>query len=172
MATPAPLPPPEHTKHQGLSTECRDKTSPVWDMSQERAFNEQLLNQRFSFFVVFFGLCIAGALNAKSQLHFQLVLSIGAVVTFLFALVLNRTQKKVDLVIEDLFTDATHPITIIENKCGPGSKRKILGHHIPVLCCGLLFVGALFAWTGCLRYASGTSAPQAGVESHGPSSHQ
>ena len=28
----------------------RDRLSPVWDMSQEKALTETLLNQRFSFF--------------------------------------------------------------------------------------------------------------------------
>ena len=35
-----------------------------WDMSQERAFLENLLSQRFNFFLVFFSLVVAGVLAA------------------------------------------------------------------------------------------------------------
>jgi hypothetical protein len=148
------------TKHVGLPASERDKLSPVWDMSQERAFNEQLLSQRFSFFVIFFGLCVAGALNARSQLHFQLVLTMGAVITILFARVLHRTHLKADLAIKDLFSDSTHPAKIIDDRCGPGSQRKVLAYYIPVLCCGFLGLGAFLAWTGCLRHASADVVPQ------------
>lgn len=60
-------------KHFPLSAELRDKTSPVWDMSQERAFIENLLGQRFNFFLVFFSLTVAGSVNAKAQIHLQII---------------------------------------------------------------------------------------------------
>ena len=86
-------------RHLPLTAEYRDRTSPVWDMSQERVFIETLLNQRFNFFLIFFSLVLAGAINAKEQLHFQLVLSLGTVICFLFASVLRRSQQKLDLII-------------------------------------------------------------------------
>jgi WD40 repeat protein len=35
-------------QHKPIPASIRDSTSPVWDMSQERAFIETLLNQRFN----------------------------------------------------------------------------------------------------------------------------
>ena len=99
----------------------RDKASPVWDMSQERAFIENLLNHRFNFFLVFFSIVLAGAVNAKTQTHLQIILGLGSVICVLFAMVLRRSQEKLDLILNDLFTDESHPYTIIDKrakKCG------------------------------------------------------
>jgi hypothetical protein len=137
--------------HSKLTSAERDKNSPVWDMSQERAFTENLLGQRFNFFLVFFSLVIAGSINAKSQLHFQVVLTIGAIICLLLARVLARTQKKLDLIIDDLITDPCHPIAIIDRRCGPGSVRRTIGFHVPRLCCAVLVIGALLAWSGILK---------------------
>ena len=49
------------------------------DLSQEREFMENLLNQRFNFLLVFFSLVIAGALAARSHDQAVLVLQVGAV---------------------------------------------------------------------------------------------
>ena len=51
-------------KHKYLPAAERDEKPPVWDMSQERAFIETLLNQRFNFFLAFFSLVIVGAWGA------------------------------------------------------------------------------------------------------------
>ena len=103
-------------EHPKQTVAERDKASPVWDMSQERAFVENLLNQRFSFFLVFFSLVMAGSLNAKTQVMFDTILGIGSVIGVLFALVLSRTQAKLDLILADLFTDKSHPATIIDQR--------------------------------------------------------
>jgi hypothetical protein len=119
-------------------------------MSQERVFIETLLNQRFNFFLVFFSLVLAGAVNAKVQLHFQLVLTLGAVVTLLFAAVLRRSQEKLELIIDDLRTDPSHPVTIIDKAAKGRSRRKFIGVLIPSICSGILMLAAALSWLGCL----------------------
>ena len=124
----------------------------MWDMSQERAFIENLLNQRFSFFLVVFSLVLAGGINSKAQLHLELVLTLGALVTTLFALVLARSQEKLDLILDDLTSDSTHPAAVIDKRAKPGgSGRRLIGIWIPRLCCLVLIVGAAPAWCGLLR---------------------
>ena len=74
--------------------DVRDKTSPVWDMSQERMLTEQIVGLRFNFFLVFISVVVAGAVNAKVQWHLLLVLIIGAIISFVLTLALYRTSGR------------------------------------------------------------------------------
>jgi len=138
--------------HAKQSAANRDKASPVWDMSQERAFIESLLTQRFNFFLVLFSIVIAGSVNAKTQVQLRIILGIGTVVGVLFASVLGRSQEKLDLILNDLFTDDSHPATIIDKKAKKsGSRRRLIGVWIPRLCCAVLIVLFALAICGALR---------------------
>ena len=144
--------------HVPIDTETRDKTSPVWDMSQERVFLENLLNQRFSFFLVVFSLVLAGAINSKAQLHLQIVLTLGAIVTALFASVLGRSQEKLDIILADLFSDPTHPATIVDRRAKKGgSRRRMIGVWIPRICSGVLIAGAVLSWLYILEVPKAAS---------------
>jgi hypothetical protein len=134
-----------------ISPEERDKISPVWDMSQERAFIENLLGQRFNFFLIFFSLVVAGALNARSQVHFSIVLILGAIICWLLAFTLFRSQQKLDLILAELFADQTHPASIIDKKAGGLSMRRLIGYVIPLICCIALTLGTILALCGTLR---------------------
>lgn len=139
--------------HLAIPAACRDKKSPVWDMSQERSFIETLLNQRFNFFLVFFSLVIGGGINAKTQLQLQLILTLGSIIVVLLSLVIARTQRKLDLIIDDLKTDPSHPLKIIDDLAGPsGSKRHIIGYWIPPLCSAALVLGSILAWLNCVKF--------------------
>jgi hypothetical protein len=140
------------TDHPKQSAADRDKTSPVWDMSQERAFVENLLGQRFNFFLVFFSVVLAGSVNAKTQIQLQILLGIGSAVSLLFASVLGRSQEKLDLILDDLFDDDSHPATIINNRAKKsGSRRRWIGVAIPRVCCAILILGFILSLLGCLR---------------------
>lgn len=133
--------------HKAIPAAERDKTSPVWDMSQERVFIEQLLNQRFNFFLVVFSLVIAGAINSKQQIHLQIILTIGLTLELSLASLLGRSQEKLDLIIHDLCSDPSHPVTIINSRAEPkGSRRRLVGIWIPRACCAVLFVATVLAW--------------------------
>lgn len=138
-------------QHQPIPATQRNVTSPVWDMSQERAFIENLLARRFNFFLVFFSIVMAGSVNAKTQPQLQIVLAIGSAICVLFALVLARSQEKLDLCLADLFTDPSHPATIIDQRAQKGgSRRRVLGVWIPHLCCNILIVGFILSLCGVL----------------------
>lgn len=125
-----------------------------WTMSQEREFIENLLCQRFNFFVVFFGLIVAGALATRSEILFCAILWIGAFVSLLLATTLFRAQIKLDFILEGFFKNSRgHPATIVHEGCKDewlGSVRKVIGYGIPSLCTVLLFVGAFLAQFGKL----------------------
>jgi len=138
--------------HATINAAMRDKTSPVWDMSQERVFIENLLNQRFNFFLVVFSVVLAGSINSKAQLQMQIILSIGAIITCLLSTVLGRSQEKLDLVLADLFSDPSHPAAIINKRAKEGGRRRrLVGKWIPRLCCAILIIGAVLAWFNVLQ---------------------
>ncbi|MGB8420862.1 helix-turn-helix domain-containing protein [Paraburkholderia sp.] len=141
----------------------RDRASPVWDMSQERVFLESLMNQRFNFFVVFFSVVIAGAANAKSQRFLQLILTFGFIVELLICPLIYRAQFKLNLIVEYLESDLSHPMTIIDAKVKTKTKgiRRLLTHprirmHVmgtvaPSICCCILLAGAMASMAGWLE---------------------
>lgn len=140
-------------RHSAMPAACRDNNSPVWDMSQERAFIETLLNQRFHFFLIFFSLVIGGSINAKTQLQLQLILTLGSIIAVLLSVAIARTQHKLDLIIDDLKTDPSHPLKIIDDLAGPsGTKRRLIGYWIPSLCSATLALGAILAWLSCVKF--------------------
>ncbi|MBC7621863.1 MAG: hypothetical protein H7232_00585 [Aeromicrobium sp.] len=151
-----------------LSSRYREKTSPVWDMSQERVFIEQLLNHRFNFFLILFSVTIAGAVNVKSQGALVAILAVSLLIEFLLMLVLARSQHKLDLILLQFESDSFHPVTVI-NRLAKGdsktkSRRHIVGLLIPRLCCVLLLVGFLAAatnqWTVTDAFSSGQTIPK------------
>jgi hypothetical protein len=141
--------------HEEMPTAVRDKGSPVWDMSQERAFFENLTNQRFTFFIVFFCAIVAGVVNAKSEFTAKLLLTLGSILSVFFAAILWRSHKKFDLIFSDLKTDKTHPATVIDRRAGRGSVRWILGWGIPWFCCAVLVIGSVLAFMGRLPSFAG-----------------
>ena len=106
-----------------------------WSMSEERSFMENLLNQRFNFFVVFYSAIIASFLTISNPFHRLLVLSIGLVILILMSKTIRRSQDKLDEILKILYADPNHPAAIINSAVGnSGSKRKLVGITIPLIC--------------------------------------
>lgn len=122
-----------------------------WDMSQERKFMENLLSQRFNFFLVTFALVVTGAVNCRLQIHLRLVLTIGAFLALGLVAVLWRSQEKLDLILTKLISDESHPVSIIDKLAIGKSRRALIGRVIPAFCCIVLFLGAVLAWFDVLR---------------------
>ncbi len=142
----------DYGDHLVQSAKEREKASPVWDMSQERWFMETLLNQRFNFFLIFFSLVVAGSVNSKEQIYLRLVLTVGAAIALLLSLPIWRAQVKLDLILDDLKKDPSHPMTIIDSRAGAKlSMRKIIGFGVPPFCVLLLLVGAVCAWANVIQ---------------------
>lgn len=120
-----------------------------WGMSQERAFIENLLCQRFNFFMVFFSIVVAGAIgtidfsSSKVNLIVSIaVLIVGSVICWLLKSVLKRSQEKLDIILDHLIP-AEHPAKIVDERARKGgSRRRFIGELIPTLCC-IILTGAL-----------------------------
>lgn len=92
-------------------------------------------------------------MNAKESLHFKLILTLGAAVTFAFACVLRRSQEKLDLILDDLKTDESHLVRIIDKRARGRSMRRVIGIWIPGFCVTVLITAAILAWMGLLHPA-------------------
>ena len=127
--------------------------SPRWDLSQERAFLENLLGQRANFLLIFFGITLAGGVNARDVPTVQnSIFILGAMISFLLTLAIGRTQKKLDIIINLLKQDPIHPIAVIDAIAGPGgSKRRIIGYALPWLCTVALAAAVVLSSLGIIR---------------------
>lgn len=145
----APLKPIEKTQSSKIVS---------WTMSQEREFIENLLCQRFNFFIVFFGLVVAGTVASRSERLSCVILWSGAFICLFLATTLFRAQHKLDFILNGFFeNDKSHPATIVHVGCKDawiGSVRHVIGYGIPSLCTLLLFVGAFLAQFGELLKSS------------------
>ncbi len=90
--------------------------SPVWDTSQERAYMENLLNQRVGFFLVFFALVVAGAVNAKTRELQLAILASGLLIAALLYLPICRASAKVDLLVKALLACRSHPAKLADDQ--------------------------------------------------------
>jgi hypothetical protein len=129
-----------------LTYALRDEKAPTWDMSQERAFMETLLNQRLNFFLVFFAAVVAGTLSATELIQVRVLLTIGLLIGLLMFLSILRADIKLSLIIRYLRRDRTHPVRIIDRMAGPPSLRRWLTVGVPVICTALLVAGCASAW--------------------------
>jgi hypothetical protein len=128
-----------------------------WDMSQERAFIENLFCQRFNFFIVIFSLVIAGAASANTQPKLIAILSIGFLLCFLVALTIYRSYVKLIWILKSLHKLKDHPVGASSEGIKILRMPKlfgvnwIIGWLIPLLCCLVLLVGAILSIKGILK---------------------
>jgi hypothetical protein len=116
-----------------LNRSEREERSPCWDMSQERVFIETICNQRFNFFLAFFGASLIGASNAHEPTTRFLLLLFSLCICTLLASKIGWTYKRLEAVVLYIRTDPTHPETIITKKLNEHSTKsrfaKLLAKH-------------------------------------------
>lgn len=87
-----------------------------WTMSREREFIENILCQRFNFLLVFYSLVLAGAFTTKLQLNFNLVLTLGALVTSLLSITIARVRLRLDCILKVIENQQSHPTKITNDR--------------------------------------------------------
>src|SRR5436309_3571616 len=87
-----------------------------WDMNQERQFIENLLSQRFNFFLIVFTVILAGAATANTQTKQTAILVLGFFLCLLIALTVYRIYAKLDEILKVLHEKKSHPVAIISEK--------------------------------------------------------
>lgn len=155
-------------------TECKR----LAHVEAERAHIETVLMQRFNYFIVLFGVVIAGAANVQGHVVRALLLATAAIVCCLIALTLGRAQDKLDSVFEQLKAYKWHPAAVADvdaNKRGP-SRRGLVGRTIPWACVVVLITFAacsLTAWffdgsTRCRTHIECVPARGGSLTTEGP----
>ena len=133
------------------------RPSTSWGMSEERAFLENLLCQRFSFFLVVFSLVAAGAAGANTQSMLIALLWTGFFICCFLGLTIYRNHVKLDWIHKALHKVKDHPIYIVGEAIKPlGWKGLfgvtwIIGWLVPLVACLVLLAGAIAASRCWLR---------------------
>ena len=131
-----------------LDADFRDKTAPVWDMSQERALLEQIAAQRFHFLLIFVSLILATSLGTDNLSNVPMLLSLGAFFSVLVTLAVARASRRLDAILAYLSEDPSHPISIINAKLGR-TERGRRGYRILVwIPCFVLVLATAASWFG------------------------
>jgi hypothetical protein len=125
-----------------------------WTYAQEREFLENLVYQRVNYFLVLFGLVVAGASAATSLVLFKCVLWFGTVILSLLGVAIAGVQWKLDFVLDVLFEHPEHPITVVSAAARHGRLRGLVGYVIPVVCCAAILLAAILATIGILTVGS------------------
>ena len=139
--------------------EPQDNANENWDLSQERAFMENLFCQRFNFFILVFSLVLAGAASANTQLKLVSLLWIGLVLCILVGLTVYRNYVKLNWILEALHGLPSHPVARTEAGIKVLGKKKLFGVNpiigivIPSICCLVLLVAALCSSFSVFRAA-------------------
>ncbi len=135
-----------------LNRSQREETSPCWDMSQERVFIETICNQRFNFFLAFFGASLIGASNADEPNKRLLLILISLCICSLLASKINSTYKRLEAVVNYIREDPTHPETIITKRLSGQSKQNpftfLVTKHEKIF--GMFSVYSVWIPTTCL----------------------
>ncbi len=116
------------------------------ELIEERAFIENILNQRFNFFIIFLSLIANAAIMANKTKYFIPILIFGVIICSLLSLPIIRAQKKLDIYLGEFPND--HPVITVNEKANRGvfgfSARRIIGYAIPLIALIFLIGWLLF----------------------------
>ena len=113
-----------------------------WDLNQERVFLENLMQTRFNFFLVVFGLWMVTVASITSKPSKLVFLGFGIVICFLLWLTIRRICQKVIAALSLLGADTKHPMKQVASAAGEDrfikvTSNQLIGYIIPVLCISL-----------------------------------
>ena len=117
-----------------------------WDVNQERVFLENLMQTRFNFFLVVFGLWMVTVASITPKLSKLVFLGFGIVICSLLWLTIRRICQKVIAALGGLLgADAKHPMKQVASAAGESrfirvTSNQLIGYIIPVLCISLFIL--------------------------------
>jgi hypothetical protein len=128
----------------------------ITGLDDERKYIEELLNDRFNFFMLFFSIIAAGAAATTSQVLFRWILTIGSLVSWFLAMTIYRCFYKQRLLWHLLEETNKNHAAIWAHAQAKGRRMSlfsviwILGWFIPMVCTISISIAAMLAWFGCL----------------------
>lgn len=119
-----------------------------WDRNQERAFWEQLLNQKLNYFLIFFAVVLGGIFTVSSKTVSIGIQALSAIILWILALSIINTAHKLNIVIKSLSREDHIPTAIADRRI-PGRVIKILyGYFLPVFCATIITVSSAASISG------------------------
>jgi hypothetical protein len=129
----------------------------TWDINQERVFMENLLAQRFNFFLVIFSLVLGGSASANSQSKFILIMICGLVICLLMWAAVYRIYIKVDIVLKMCYEHEEHFLKEIARRTNQRGFKGLIGVNslvgiwIPLVCILMIVIALILSEFGILK---------------------
>jgi hypothetical protein len=103
----------------------KESSSTKMDFNEERAFTENILNQRVSFYLIFFAIVIAAAVLVKSKVSFLVILFLGMIISWVLSVTIIVTAKR---------------LGSMDRKFYGVIIRILIGYFLPLFCSLLITV--------------------------------
>ena len=119
-----------------------------WNIYQERAFIENLLCQRFNFFILLFSLIITSAATVKSDnmLLFNIIVISGILLCSCVGITIIRIYSKLDVILKMIYKyESPAMFKEIQDEANKYkfsfvNVNSLIGFYIPVSCVFILIV--------------------------------
>lgn len=110
-----------------------------WTLSQERVFMEDLVYKRLTLFLTISAALITGAISLReSPLIATILLFGGTVLCWLLQQTVHRAQLKLDIILQILFADPTHPTGKVNDLFNDANRVRFIGVAVPSGICLIL----------------------------------
>jgi hypothetical protein len=139
-----------------IAEEHQDEAA-KWNLSQERAFQEDLMYRGFHMFMIFFTLVMGGSVSARSQQNLCIILTLGTFISLAMMLPIYRARVKLLFILRILHRIEQHPVAkvgrLLHASGGLTSYSVVhmIGLWIPLMCCATLLFGAILAYAGIVH---------------------
>jgi hypothetical protein len=125
--------------------------SKIQDLRDERTHMEELLNQRFNFFIIIFGFICAAIPYVNNPKQLMLIFIFGFVIELALVLLIGRAQRRLQINIKRLAK--LHDVSeLIRRKANKGfilnpfkySWINLMGYYLPITLVIVLLIATFF----------------------------
>lgn len=111
-----------------------DRDDLNWELNQERAFWEKMLNQKINYFLGFFVILIIGMAVATTKELSLFVLAVGTVILWALSISIMNTTRKINLAVKELSKVSNNPTGLVDRRAKGRIARLIYGFGLPIFC--------------------------------------
>jgi uncharacterized membrane protein YkvI len=122
-----------------------------WTVEQEQEHMEDVTQRRFNFFLVFYAVVMAAALNTKRHDYQLIVLALGAIISILLALTVHRAHSRMVQCMKIIEKDPNHIKTITGKSAALIPVKGLIGWVIPTILWVSLLVLFILSYNGVIQ---------------------
>ena len=115
-----------------------DRDDLNWELNQERAFWEKMLNQKINYFLGFFVILIVGMAVATTKELSIFVLAVGTVILWALSISIMNTTRKINLAVKELSKASNNPTGLVDRRAKGRIARLIYGFGLPIFCSSVI----------------------------------